>query len=329
MAGPQTNGRSERKSMMLAVGGGKGGVGKTMLAANLGVGLAQNGADVILVDADLGGANLHSYVGIRSPDRTIADFFRREVDSLEDLLLETRLPTLRLVAGTNEVLGVANPRHFAKLKLVRHINRLSADYVILDVGAGTSYNTIDLFALADIGVVVTLPEKPAIESAYGFVKSVLYRKLTTHFQKNIVIKNIIERGRMPDNSLDVHSVDDLIELIGREGDAVREESEELLRQTVIKIVVNSVQSDDEGDLGEAIEQLMRRYLLAEVSYVGQVPYSEVIRSSLVEMEPLLLAAPDDSASLAVSEIIRKLVPESSRDSATADAGERLVSVEVD
>ena len=314
--------------MILAVGGGKGGVGKSMLAANIGVGLARNGSDVILVDADLGGGNLHSYVGIRSPGRTIADFFRRQVSSLEELLLETRVPTLRIVAGTNEVLGVANPRHFTKLKLVRHIKNLPGDCVILDVGAGTSYNTIDLFGIADIGIIVTLPEKPAIESAYGFVKSMLYRKLMLHFQKNLLIKNMIERVRMPDNPLGVRTMADLLQRIGREGTTIRDEAEDLLERTVIKVVVNSVQHDGESAIGERIEQLIRRYLFIDVEYVGQIPYSESIRSSLIDVEPLLMVAPKDSASVAVEEIVRKLLSDGSAALVAEEGGESSDSAEV-
>src|SRR4051794_27501646 len=74
---------------IIAVGGGKGGVGKSLLAANIAIYLAQLGKRVVLFDADLGGANLHTFVGIERPATTLGDFFDKRVSRLEDCVLQT------------------------------------------------------------------------------------------------------------------------------------------------------------------------------------------------------------------------------------------------
>jgi len=85
------------RSEIWAIGGGKGGVGKTMLAANIAVGLAKFGKSVIVVDTDLGGANLHSYLGVGAPEMTIYDFFLRKVSTLDELLIDTPVKGLKIL----------------------------------------------------------------------------------------------------------------------------------------------------------------------------------------------------------------------------------------
>ncbi|MBW2091668.1 MAG: P-loop NTPase, partial [Deltaproteobacteria bacterium] len=65
----------KRRSEIWAVGGGKGGVGKSFLISGMGSSLALEGKQVILLDADLGGANLHTFLGINKPENTLTDFF--------------------------------------------------------------------------------------------------------------------------------------------------------------------------------------------------------------------------------------------------------------
>src|SRR5210317_604066 len=82
-----------------AFAGGKGGTGKTAMTANIGVALATMGYRIILVDADLGGANLHTILNIKRPTRTLSDFINRRVETLNDILLPTPSENLRLISG--------------------------------------------------------------------------------------------------------------------------------------------------------------------------------------------------------------------------------------
>ena len=66
-----------------AFGGGKGGVGKSFVAGNLGILLAQNGHSVILADLDLGGANMHTWLGVNSPKKSISEFIEREEQDIK------------------------------------------------------------------------------------------------------------------------------------------------------------------------------------------------------------------------------------------------------
>ena len=89
----------EAKPKIWAVGGGKGGVGKSVISTLLAFWLARKGKQTVLVDTDLGGANLHTLMGIKTPARTINDFVTKKYATLEEICLPTEWENLRLISG--------------------------------------------------------------------------------------------------------------------------------------------------------------------------------------------------------------------------------------
>jgi MinD-like ATPase involved in chromosome partitioning or flagellar assembly len=152
------------------VAGGKGGVGKSVLAANLSVAVARRGLTCMLIDADLGGGNQHTLFGIEAPRITLDAFLQGDEKELTSVATPTRFYGLSLVYASCDSIGSANPKHSQKLKFIRHFKRAPVDVVILDLGAGTSFNTLDLFLAARVQLVVTTPELTALQNAYGFIK---------------------------------------------------------------------------------------------------------------------------------------------------------------
>src|SRR5512145_3059573 len=144
-----------RARRVISVGGGKGGIGKSLISANLGIELARRGKQVVLVDADLGGANLHTTLGIDLPRRTLSDFIERKVAKMEDVVTPTGIPNLGLVSGALDHLDAANPKYAQKMRLLRHVQQMDVDYAIL----------------------VLVPEPTAIENAYRFVKAAFWRRM--------------------------------------------------------------------------------------------------------------------------------------------------------
>ncbi|BDU73615.1 nucleotide-binding protein [Mesoterricola silvestris] len=163
--------------LIWAVGGGKGGTGKSLVSNGLALRLAERSRRVVLVDADFGGANQHTYCGLRNPPANLGRFLDGKA-TLEELALDTRVPGLQLVPGNLNSANTDGMNSAQKLKLFRHLRRLEADHVILDLGAGTQYDTLDAFLLADVKVAVITPEPLSIENFYLFVKNLQYRQLS-------------------------------------------------------------------------------------------------------------------------------------------------------
>ena len=174
---PPTARSGTRPGRILSVGGGKGGVGKSLVAASLGIEFARRGCRVVLVDCDLGGANLHTSLGIDPPRRTLSEFVNHSVERIEEVLVPTGIANLSLVSGALDHLDAASPNHGQKLRLIRHLQSMDADFAILDLAAGTQKNTLDFFLLADHKVVILAPEHSAIENAHRFVKAAFWRRL--------------------------------------------------------------------------------------------------------------------------------------------------------
>jgi flagellar biosynthesis protein FlhG len=97
-----------------------------------------------------------------------------------------------LISGAEFVPGMANPTHWIKMKIMTHLKDLPVDFVIIDLGGGVHYNTLDFFGLSDRGFVVSVPEPGAIMNAYAFIKGAFFRKLHNIFKKHPIIGPMIQ-----------------------------------------------------------------------------------------------------------------------------------------
>lgn len=126
---------------IIAVASGKGGVGKSFFSANLAMSMKKLYDAILLVDGDLGGANLHSFVGLKAQGKGIYNFLKENF-RIEDVILETPAQ-VDFIGGSSDILGMAHINNFEKLKILNHLKRANYKYVVMDLGAGTSYNMID------------------------------------------------------------------------------------------------------------------------------------------------------------------------------------------
>src|SRR5574342_838762 len=189
--------RHRASRRVVSIGGGKGGIGKSLVSANLGIELARRGKRVVLVDAGLGGATLHTTLGIDLPRRTLSDFIERKVARIEDVVTPTGIQNLGLVSGALDHLDAANPRYAQKMRFLRHVQQMDVDYAILDLGAGTHANVLDFFLVSDHGVLVLVPEPTAVENAYRFVKAAFWRRMRNVAQVygyDSLLRNVMEAG---------------------------------------------------------------------------------------------------------------------------------------
>ena len=166
---------------ILPIASGKGGVGKSAVSVNVAVSLAQKGKKVILCDFDFGGANLHTLLGLKNNQAGMGNFIYRQIADLDSLLQETGIENLQFIAGDCLFPGTANMDFFMKKKIMKDLTTLPADYVILDLGGGSNYNTLDFFLLTYNSLLVTSPEITSIMNAYSFLKGAIFRFFTHQF----------------------------------------------------------------------------------------------------------------------------------------------------
>ena len=287
MKSPDTVGQFIHEKEIIAVGGGKGGVGKSFLASNLGILLAKGGKKAILVDADLGGANLHTCLGIPAPDVTLSDYINHPSMRIEDVVLRTSMDNLMLISGAQDFLGIANPKYSQKLKLLRAIQSLDVDYIIMDLGAGTSTNTLDFFLIADKGILMVLPEPTSIENAYRFIKSALYRKMRS-LSSDPRMRMLIDKAMDKKNDLGIQSPLDLIEFIYRVDHRVGTQLEDAMRQFRPKIVLNQARSLNDVRIGYSMQNACEKFFGLKVDFLGYLENDEQVWQSIRKRQPIAL-----------------------------------------
>ncbi len=289
-----------------AVGGGKGGVGKTVITANLAITLAKLGKRCVAIDADLGGANLHTVLGIPNPKRTLSDFLTRAVNRLDEVTAPTTHPNLRFVSGSKALLDMANPRFTQKERIIRHLLELDADIVLLDLGAGTAFNTLDFFIIADRGILVVLPEPTSVENAYHFIKAAFYRRLKRATAQDGVAE-AVDRAMSEKAARGIQSPRALIrtveEIAPEAGEALHREAEQFRPS----LIVNQVRRWDERDLGKDICTACRDYFGIEIDYLGTVDDDPHVRDAIRLRHAVLDSYPAGSFARSISAIARRLI----------------------
>ena len=298
--------QADQKGEILAIGSGKGGTGKSFITTNLGIILARMGKRVILFDADLGCANLHTCLGIPNPKTTLSDFIQRRVKHLKDVISPTEIPNLTMISGAHDILESANPLHSQKIRLLRMINDLDFDYILLDLGAGTSYNVLDFFLVSQNGIVPVLPEATSIENVYRFIKASFYRRFK-QLVKSPVIRKIIRMAMDQKNERGIKTPLDLIEQIILIDESVGKNIQKEMANFKPKLIVNQVRSPEDQALGNSIIGCCSKYFGIKMEYLGYVEYDNLVWQTTKKNRPLILEFPYSSSARSLEKIAHKLI----------------------
>ena len=293
---------------VIPFGGGKGGVGKTFLVANLATALARQGHRVVAVDGDLEGANLHTCLGVQRPRASLADYVAHREDDLQKLLLDTHIPNLALIAATSSHLGSAQPSHARRVQLLRALRALPAEFVLLDLGAGMHPAVMDYFMVGENGVVVISPEPTSVENAYAFIRAAFYRRLrlamVSHDVRRLVTLAMDER-----NERGIRTPIDLLREIQKLDATQGARFVETMRAFRPRIVLNEVRSADDVKLGFSVASVCRKYFGIEAEYIGYVNHDEAARRSVRARQLLVEAHPRSDAARYIARVARKLAGE--------------------
>jgi len=278
--------KSEKEGKIWAIGGGKGGTGKTFVTSAMGTYLAGKGKRVVLIDVDIGGANLHSFLGINRPKKSLTDFFETGT-SLNKLAVKTGIDNMSLITGDIHSLASDSIKFTQKLKLFRHIMKLNKHYVIIDLGGGSHNNTIDTFLMADKMIVILEPEITSVENMYHFIKNALFRKLRMSLRE-YGFKEIVEQMWERREEYNIKSLRELMDSIRDSFSYVGDIIDSVLSNFKIYLILNKIRSSDDILIGSSMKSIFVKYLGVDTKFVGFIEYDDAVWRSVRESRPFML-----------------------------------------
>jgi flagellar biosynthesis protein FlhG len=268
------------------IGGGKGGTGKSFLTGNIGILLARQGFKTLLIDADLGAPNLHTIIGLSNPAISLSDFLNKRVTTLQETVLEMPIHNLFLISGARNKLDIANLAHEQKMKMLRAILRLDYDYILLDLGTGTSFNTIDFFTLSDSGIFICTPEPTSIENTYRLIRSVYVRKIR-QVLKIDRFRSLADEAETRNPDAIIHNpeylLDTLKDIDPGEGTII----ERILKAFQFKLLLNQVRRQDNPKIGVLICKIIEKHLGLKIQFIGNVNFDERVHEAVCRKESFI------------------------------------------
>ena len=293
-----------------SIGGGKGGIGKSLLTLGLGIALTRLGKKVILIDGDLGGANLHTLMGVRYPHVTLEHFFTKKVTRLEDTIIETAVEGIGLICGAGDLMGAANPTFAQKIRLLDQIEALPAQYVLFDQGAGTSFNTLDFFNFSGGKIALFTSQPTSLQNAYVFIKSALYRQLSRDFAKDNEVLQCLYQGGEAGNGNNFSKIQDLLDYFHDANPTKYARLTQSLWDFNLFLVVNMVKSNADLKAPEIIRSMCRDFLNIQPEIMGQVLFDSGVETAISQMVPFPLHQKKSKAMVGVDQIALNLVSQS-------------------
>ena len=292
---------------IIPIAGGKGGVGKSFVTANLAVALARRGHRTIAVDLDLGNSNLHTLLGLENRNPGVGEYLRGTVKCAPtELIVETSVPGLGFIPGDGRMPFMANITYNQKLAIFRLLKALPARYILLDLSAGTAYNTLDLFQIGKSGIVVTTPEHPALISALVFVKNLVLRAIDQKLRRGTLKDRLNEMYKQSVND-PVFTVEKFRRDLAEEDPEAARAIDEICRSIRPRFVYNMVESLKDSEIFTNIDRTCAEVLSIQCDHFGLVPYDSRVRQFLKEPGIFLIDGPKSATTDTIDRLGHRVV----------------------
>ena len=289
----------ERK--IIPVAGGKGGVGKSFLSTSIALSLATVGKRVLLIDLDLGGSNIHTWLGIKNSNPGIGMFLNNKTTILSDLIVDTPYANLQFIPGDVMRFDLANITFAQKKKIMKAILNLDADYIIIDLGAGCNHNVIDFFLISNSGFMVITPETTSILNTYMFARNTVYRFLQRLFSNEKEIMKYLKNTIKDNVPGDPQNVESLLSGIAEFNKEAAEKAKNYLSILTPGIIINMAEEPDDINMVIALRGLIEKNLNIELECLGLIFFDSDVKKSLRERIPHLV---ENNDSVSASQIFR-------------------------
>jgi flagellar biosynthesis protein FlhG len=193
-----------KKTRVITVASGKGGVGKTNMSVNMAIAYARLGKRVIIMDADLGLANVNILLDI-IPKFNLYHVIRKQ-KTMREIMVDTQYG-IQMIAGASGFSKIANLNEEERQSFISELYTLSnADIIIIDTSAGVSSNVLSFIAAADDAIIITTPEPTAITDAYGIIKIIATEVENLNIGLKLVVnrvKNVTEGRKVAERIINI------------------------------------------------------------------------------------------------------------------------------
>jgi len=287
------------------VAGGKGGAGRTLLTANLGISLARAGRRVTVLDLDPQGAALHAALGFGRPAKGLQAFERDPALTLEAVAVDTPVHSLRLVCG---LAGPLPPDRFTALveRVERGLETLAGDPVIVDCGSGRSTATLEAFTLGTLGVVVTTPEPAALEGACQFADAHLRRCLERSLAADVrtALHDLLRGDGIDSERLAFRS---LMVRLGALDAVARDAVATTTRKAPLELLLTQVRDEADEEAGLALASAFLKAFGLALPIAGLVAHDPSVLQAVQKHRPLLQQFPNTPAAKGIGRAAERLL----------------------
>lgn len=291
---------------IIPIASGKGGVGKSLLSANLAIALGQAGKTVLLADLDLGASNLHLVLGVASPKGGIGTFLTGQT-SFDEIVLETTYPNVFFIPGDSEIPGLTALKTSQKNTLKKNFLKFDADYLILDLGAGTHLGILDFFLMSAHGIVVTSPTVTATLNAYLFLKNTVFRLMYSCFKKGSPAYEYLENLKKDSSSLRKMYIPRIMEEIAKIDPENAEKFRFRTESFHPRLVMNMIGDPKDADKALKIRRSCKEYLNIDLEHLGVIYRDNLQDTALASRLPIIVYKPQSILSQAIYRIADKII----------------------
>ena len=293
---------------IIPIASGKGGVGKSLLSANLAIALGQSGRRVVIADLDLGASNLHLVLGEQAVKNGLGTFLAKGA-AFEECIRQTSYQNVRFIPGDSEIPGMSALKLSQRNAIVRNFNKLEddTDYLILDLGAGTHISILDFFLLSPRGIVVTAPHVTATLNAYLFLKNAVFRLLLNSFKKGSAGLDYLERLKKDSASMQRFYLPKLVDLIEKEDPENTALFKRYMSVFYPRIVLNMMDGPQDAERATKIRRSCREYLGIDLEHLGVIYRDSVQDIALSSRLPVIVYKPQSVLAQAIYRIADKII----------------------
>lgn len=286
---------------IFAIASGKGGTGKSTVAINFSLALAALGHRVVLVDADLGGADLNVLLNILQPKHSLKDYLDHAVENIDEILQTTPTANFKVLLNGSDIISLSNPNWNDKVRMIKGIQSLNADYVVVDLGPDIAYNNLDFFNMAPNGYLITQNVDTMVMGFYRFLKAAFTRRVRFHYRRFPEVEDLIDECRDQEWLKGRFNVVSHIRSLGPE---YSDMLDSLLEQYHPALIFNKVNGRAAHSTAERICEFVRRNYGFKLRLGGFIPEDKHVENAYEMNLPFVLKYPHCEASEALFEVLR-------------------------